>query len=617
MQRRDFCKLFAAAAATSALPPSAQADGAAPSAAGNGLDSFTEDYGKFCAMPASEREFHFFDGKNLVKEKLDEQTWQPSNAHYSKDPPLPASFWDGVPVESPIPDLGGEGPYLPNWDSLLQYDVPEWYRDAKFGIWAHWSPQCVPEAGDWYARGMYSQGTDAVDNPDEDKQYQFQLDHYGHPSRFGYKDLCAQWTLLNWQPEELMQRYKKAGARLFIALANHHDSLDTWNSKHQPWNAAHVGPHRDVVGEWAAAARKHDMRFGVTVHQARNWWWFQTSHAADKTGPLAGVPYDGRLTAAEGKGQWWEGLDPQRLYGAKHPFNALPPVSYVKNFYDRTRDLIDQHDPDLLYFDDVLLPLGWGGMNIASYYYNHNLKTRTGRMEAILNVKGVPDRLAKAVIADYERDITNQIMTYPWQSETCLGDWHYLRSLYNEPGEFGGYLHPRDIIHWMTYAVSKNGTFILNVPGKPDGTIDLKEIAVLDKITAWMQVNGDAIYSTRPWKVFGEGPNMKTREGSDQGGGNQTGVSVSDLGATDIRFTRNKANTVVYAIALGWPKDAFVVRSLGIDAATKPGKIEHVQLLGTEEKLTWKQGADNLRVDLPKHYRPTTDYAAALKIYLA
>jgi alpha-L-fucosidase len=617
MQRRDFCKLFAAAAAASSFPSSAQADVAAQSGAGNGFDSFTEDYAQFCAMPASEREFYFFDGKNLVKEKLDEQTWQPSNAHYPKDLPLPAGFWDGTPLESLIANLGGEGPYKPTWDSLLQYDVPEWYRDAKFGIWAHWSPQCVPEAGDWYARGMYSQGTDSVDNPDEDKQYQFQLDHYGHPSRFGYKDLIAQWTLLNWQPEELIQRYKKAGARLFIALANHHDSFDTWNSKHQPWNAANLGPHRDVVGEWAAAARKHDMRFGVTVHQGRNWWWFQTSHGADKTGPLAGVPYDGRLTAAEGKGQWWEGLDPQRLYGAKHPYNALPAISYVKNFYDRTRDLIDQHDPDLLYFDDVLLPLGWGGMNIGSYYYNHNLKTHNGKMEAILNVKMVPDRLAKAVVADYERGITNQIMPYPWQSETCIGDWHYLRSLYNEPGEFGGYLHPRDIIHWMIDAVSKNGTFILNVPGKPDGTIDPKEIAVLDKITDWMQVNGDAIYATRPWKVFGEGPNMKTREGSDRGGGNQTGVSVSNLGATDIRFTRNKANTVVYALALGWPKDAFVVRSLGTDAATKPGKIEHVQLFGTEEKLTWKQAGDSLRVELPKHYRPTTDYAAALKISLA
>ncbi len=147
---------------------------------------------------------------------------------------------------SPIPNLAGDGPYKPTWDSLLQYDAPEWYRDAKFGIWAHWSPQCVPEDGDWYARNMYIEGQ---------KQYKYQLQHYGPQSRFGYKDLCAQWTLLNWEPEELIARYKKAGARLFVALANHHDGFDAWNSKHQPWNAVNLGPHRDVIGTWAKAAR--------------------------------------------------------------------------------------------------------------------------------------------------------------------------------------------------------------------------------------------------------------------------------------------------------------------------------------------------------------------------
>ena len=250
---------------------------------------------------------------------------------------------------------------------MLEYEAPDWYQDAKFGIWAHWSPQCVAEAGDWYARNMYVE---------DQRQYKYQLEHYGPPSQFGYKELCAQWTLLNWEPDELITRYKNAGAKIFVALANHHDSFDAWDSKHQPWNATAVGPHRDVIGTWAAAARKQGLRFGVTVHQARNWWWFQPSHSADKSGPNAGIPYDGCLTQAEGKDQWWQGLDPQRLYGVKHPAGALPDTSYVKNFYDRTRDLIDQHNPDLLYFDDSLLPLGWAGMNIAAYFYNNSLETK-------------------------------------------------------------------------------------------------------------------------------------------------------------------------------------------------------------------------------------------------
>jgi alpha-L-fucosidase len=539
-------------------------------------------------------------GGKIAETIPDNSTWKPNGWGEPPELPLPGGSWDGVPMESPIPNLPGEGPYKPTWNSLLQYEAPEWYQDAKFGIWAHWSPQCVPEDGDWYARNVYVQGQ---------PQYQYHLEHYGHPSRFGYKDLCAQWTLLNWDPEELISRYKKAGAKIFIALANHHDGFDTWGSKHHPWNSVAIGPHRDVVGTWAAAARKQSLRFGVTVHQARNWWWFQTSHDSDKSGPLAGVSYDGNLTEADGKEQWWQGLDPKLLYGVKHPFDALPDISYVKNFYDRTCDLIDQHDPDLLYFDNSLLPLGWAGMNIGAYFYNNNLKTHGGKMEAVLTIKDVPDRLAKAVIADYERGLTSGIMQYPWQSETCIGEWHYNRALFDKPGEYGGYLPPRDVTHWLIDTVSKNGTFILNVPGRPDGTIDSKEIAVLDGIATWMQANGEAIYETRPWKVYGEGPNM-VKPGSFQGN------SVSNLGPKDIRFTRNKANNIVYALVLGWPTEATLVRSLGLSAATQPGKVAGVELLGTGDKVNWRQDASSLRVELPKPYRPDVDYAAALRVTL-
>ncbi|MGO9012650.1 MAG: alpha-L-fucosidase [Bryobacteraceae bacterium] len=595
MNRRNFCRIAAAAATMPALPR-AQQSGAAKS-----FDKYTQDYAAFCAAPEHERVFYALDGGRIVGEKLNEDGWKATAWGEAPKLPVPNGSWDGVPMDSPIPGLGGEGPYKPTWDSLLQYDVPEWYRDAKFGIWAHWSPQCVPEAGDWYARNMYLENS-----PD----YKYHLEHYGHPSKFGYKDLCAQWTLLNWHPDELIQRYKNAGARIFFTLANHHDGFDAWDSKHHPWNAVNSGPHRDVVGTWAAAARRHGLRFGVTVHQARNWWWFQTAHGADKSGPLAGVPYDGKMTATDGKDAWWAGLDPQCLYAPKHPENALPDVSYVKDFYDRTRDLIDQHDPDLLYFDNSLFPLGWGGMNIASYYYNHNLKTHDGRMEAVANIKQVPDHLAKAVVADYERGLTGGIMPYPWQSETCLGQWHYRRSLVEEPGEYGGYMEPRDILHWMIDTVSKNGTFILNVPGKPDGTIDHKEIAILDQIAGWMQINGEAIYEARPWKVYGEGPNA-VKSGSFQGN------SVHNLGPKDIRFTRNKANTVIYAIVLGWPSDAFVIESLGLSAATQPAKIANVRLLGSGENLTWEQTAAGLRVQLPWQESPAMDYAAALKLFLA
>jgi len=564
-----------------------------------GFNQLTQSYAQLCATPELERVFYALRGNAVLPEKLDEATWKEPGWGLPDKPPMPTGWWNGVPLRSPIPGLAGQGPFQPTWESLGQYECPEWYQDAKFGIWNHWSPQCVPEDGDWLARNIYV---------DDQPQHRDFLQHYGHPSKFGYKDLCAQWTLLNWQPEELMDLYSSAGARIFIALANHHDGFDAWNSSHQPWNAANVGPHRDVIGTWSKAARDRGMKFGVTVHQARNWWWFQPAHGADRTGPYAGVPYDGGLTLADGKNQWWEGLDPQMLYGPKHPADALPDPSYVKNFYDRTRDLIDQHDPDLLYFDDSLLPLGWAGMSIGAYFYNHRL-ARHGAVDAVLNVKDVPPDLRKAVVADIERGLSSEILPNPWQSETCIGQWHYRESLFEEPGEYGGYLHPADAIHWMADTVSKNGTFILNIPGRPDGTIDSKERRIVEEIGAWMKINGEAIYATRPWKVYGEGPTA-IKQGSFQGD------SIKRMTARDIRYTRNKAGTVVYAITLGWPEEEMRLTSLGTGAGTKPGKVAHVELLGTAARPVFRQDASALHVQLPRA-RPKTDYAAALKIRLA
>ncbi|MGH8294011.1 MAG: alpha-L-fucosidase [Steroidobacteraceae bacterium] len=605
MKRRSFFKIVAGTAAAAALPLGSRrglAGAAAPA-----FDRIRQTYARFCATPEKQRIFYALHGKRIVSERLNESSWRPTAWGQPPELPVPGGSWDGVPMIPPVADLAGQGPFAPTWDSLTQYACPDWYRDAKFGIWNHWSPQCVPEDGDWYARNMYIQGAPKFGRQIE--QYDYQLAHYGHPSRFGYKDLCPQWTLLNWQPDELMDLYVRAGAKLFLALANHHDGFDTWKSTHHPWNAQNIGPHRDVIGAWAQAARRRGLRFGVTVHQPRNWWWFQPAHGADSTGPYAGVPYDGHLTLADGRGQWWEGYDPQQLYGPKHPFDALPDTSYVKNFYDRTRDLVDRHDPDLLYFDNALLPLGWGGMCVGAYFYNRSQSRHGGAVDGVINVKNVPERLRKSVVADIERGLSGRILQHPWQSETCIGNWHYLRTLYEAPGEFGAYMHPREAIHWLIDTVSKNGTFILNIPGKPDGTIDSKERLILERIGAWTAVNGEAIYATRPWSVYGEGPNT-IHAGSFQG------KSIQQLSAKDIRFTRNKTGNIVYAIALGWPAEPMLIRSLGSAAATRPGVVTRVELLGAQATPRWRQAADGLQVDL-SGLRPGSDYAAALRIHLA
>ena len=198
------------------------------------------------------------------------------------------------------------GPFTPDWRSFRQYECPEWFRDAKFGIWAHWSPQCQPEQGDWYAYHMYKQGS---------RQYKYHVEHYGHPSKFGYKDVCNLWKAEKWDPEKLIQLYKRAGAKYFVAMANHHCNFDSWNSKYQPWNSVNIGPKKDIVGIWAETARRHGLRFGVTVHTARAWEWYEVAHGADTTGPLQGRALRRRADEGRRQGQVVGGLDPADLYG--------------------------------------------------------------------------------------------------------------------------------------------------------------------------------------------------------------------------------------------------------------------------------------------------------------
>jgi len=464
------------------------------------------------------------------------------------------------------------GPFEPSWESLKNYECPEWFRDAKFGIWTHWSPQQVPEQGDWYARNMYIQGH---------RHYNYHVQHYGHPSKFGYKDICRLWTLEKWDPEGLMDLFVRAGAKYFVALANHHCNFDCWDSTYHEWNSVRVGPKRDVVGTWAKVARERGLRFGASVHTARAWWWFEVAHGSDKEGPMAGVPYDGNLTKEDGKGQWWEGLDPQKLYCRTHKPGEPPDDEYLLNFFLRVKDLIDKYRLDLLYFDDGILPLNnispQIGLRIAAHLYNSSILWH-GRCEAVMTTKGLPSELRKALVWDIERGRAEQIEPYPWQIDTSIGDWHYRRNDH--------YKSPEQIIHTLIDVVSKNGNMLLNVPGKGDGTIDDEVVRILEAIGGWLKVNGEAIYGTRPWLKFGEDPNMHVTED----------IGAVKFTANDFRFT-TKGKTL-YAIALGWAEGGkWLIGSLA--SIWDGNKIESVQLLGYDGKLKWQQTNEGLLVEAP------------------
>jgi alpha-L-fucosidase len=463
-----------------------------------------------------------------------------------------------------------EGPFEPTWQSLQSFRCPEWFRDAKLGFWAHWGPQAVPMYGDWYARNMYIEGSD---------QYRFHWRTYGHPSQLGFKDICTSWKAENFDPDALMQQYRQAGARYFVALAVHHDNFDCCDSKHHSWNAVKIGPKKDIVGLWKQAAHRHGLRFGVSEHLARSYSWFNTNKLADKTGPFSGIPYDGVNS---------EHAD---FYFPPHgditfAYPAQPPEWWKKQWFLRIRDLLERYDPDVLYTDGAV-PFGEVGRRLIAHFYNMNTRSHGEHCEAVYTLKHYTgefehnhgEYVEGIGVLDVERGVVSEIHAQPWQTDTCIGGWFYDRH--------AAYKTTADIVHMLVDIVSKNGNLLLNIPLRPDGTIDDESRHVMQGIGGWMATNGAAVYETRPWKVFGEGP-TRTMEGTFSEASQQ-------WTAKDFRFTC-KGN-MVYAFQMAWPADrqAFITSMKLIDSL----RVKEVSLIGYDGIVFWSQMADSLHIDLP------------------
>lgn len=479
-----------------------------------------------------------------------------------------------------------KGKFQPTWSSLENYQVPEWFRNAKFGIWAHWGPQCVEGSGDWMARSMYLEGS---------AEYKHHVEHYGHPSEVGFKDIIPLFKAEKWNPDKLVEFYKKIGAQYFFALGNHHDNFDLWDSKYQAWNSKNMGPKRDILAEWEQAARKYELPFGISFHADHAWTWYEPSQRYDRNGPKAGVPYDGTLTKADGKGKWWEGYDPQDLYAQNHPMSkgswvdgmihsqwawgngaCLPTQEYCTNFYNRTVDAINRYNPDLIYFDVTVVPfypISDAGLKIAAHFYNHNMATHKGKLEAVMLSKILDENQRKAIVWDVERGAPNEIMEQPWQSCSCIGGWHYNTSIY----ENNWYKSAADVVKLLVDIVSKNGNLLLSVPLRADGTFDEKEEKILNEFGDWMNINKEAILDTRPWEIFGEGPIAEADIKINAQGFNEG--SYSKATAQEIRFTQTKKD--LYATVLAWPTEKqILIKSLSDESKLFPGKISRVELLG-------------------------------------
>ncbi len=453
------------------------------------------------------------------------------------------------------------GPFAPTWDSLRTYECPQWFKDAKFGIWAHWGPQCTPMCGDWYARRIYQP---------HDPLYQHHWRVYGHPSKFGYKDIIKLWKAEKFDPEGLMDMYKAAGAKYFVAQAVHHDNFDNWNSMHHRWNATKVGPMKDIVGLWHQAAEKRGLPFGVSEHIGASFSWMKYNKNCDPDGPYAGVPYDGNNPEYEDLYQ------PNK--GDKDDWYTTNPWWHAK-WFERMKDLVDQHHPDLFYSDGGV-PFGEVGLKLIAHLYNTSARLHSGVNHAVYNQKDTNPQVYKVGVLDIERGQRPGIAEDPWQTDTCVGGWFFdSRQIYKTP---------EHVIEMLVDIISKNGSLLLNLPQMPDGTLDEQCLWLLKVLEKWFKANAEGVYGTHPWKVAAEGPTNPA-----------TGAFKEDAvpwTPEDFRFTAK--NNTVYAFQMRYPdKGIAAVRQLGKELS---GAVTNVTLLGYPGKVTFEQKERALVIHAPE-----------------
>ncbi|MBN1769109.1 MAG: alpha-L-fucosidase [Prolixibacteraceae bacterium] len=516
-----------------------------------------------------------------------------------------------IKIDIPI----AQGPFEPTWESIEKNypGEPDWLREAKFGIWVHFGPQAAGESGDWYARNLYKQGHLANEN---------HLKRYGHPSEVGYKEVLRDWNPTKLDPAKLTKIYEDAGARFLMIQGVHHDNYDLWNSKYHQWNSVNIGPKRDILGEWIKACRANDMHYGVTFHHEYTWWWWQTAFGCDKEGDKKGVPYDGNLTMADGKGKWWEGYDPRLLYGIDlreykdveanaHSGWTPAPAGIFSNHLEyaqwystqwalRMMDVVENYDPDFIYTDGTVQgPFTGNGTGtgiksnamplVMADYYNRTLKNR-GKVNTFSIVKfrhktnGTVNTEEFGVPADIKTD-------QPWIAEAPVGDWFYSPDFTYDSGM---------MIRYVIEAIARDGNAALCISLLPDGSLNQASEKMLKEVGVWMRRNGEAVYGSHAWKIPGEGEIIDGKLKMLPGGGLRQKHADFKFDVQDFRFTVGK-NGSLFAFCMIVPKagSKLKIKALGLDNKNLDKPIKNVTLLGYNGNLKWKQETDGLVVTCP------------------
>jgi len=453
-----------------------------------------------------------------------------------------------------INEVVSAGPFQPTWDSLKGYHVPSWYEGGKFGIFIHWGVYAVPGFGnEWYPRNMYLEGS---------PEFQHHVATYGPQETFGYKDFIPQFTAEKYDPDAWASLFKQAGAQFVVPVAEHHDGFAMYDSAYSEWTAAKMGPRRDLLGDLAAAVRKQFLVFGLSSHRAEHWWFYNGGMAFDAD--VKDLRYAG-------------------LYAPAQPKTMQPNEEFLDDWLLRTCELVDKYQPQLIWFDWWIEEPAFQPylQRFAAYYYNRGAEWQRG---VAINHKhrSFPEGTA---VFDIERGQLDDIRPLFWQNDTSVSknSWGYVKDQ--------DYRTVDSIVDDLADIVSKNGALLLNIGPRPDGTIPEPEQELLRGVGQWLTVNGEAIYGTRPWKVFGEGP-TQVMEGSF------TDTKRAPFTSQDIRFTTR--GDTLYAIALAWPDDGEVmITALGANSRLYQRAIEKVELLGHGEPVQCIQHAGGLTIALP------------------
>lgn len=472
--------------------------------------------------------------------------------------------------------------------SLVKYQTPEWYKDAKLGYWVHWGIYSIPayagdHAAEWYGRWMYAvdDGSGKNRGPGFEKRglktAEYHRTHFGNPKEFGYKDFVPMFTAEKFDANVWADLFVEGGAKFFTMMAMHHDNFCLWDSESTPFNSVNMGPKRDFVAEMKEAISKRGLRFGVSNHSAWNGDFFAFNH------------YNG-----------FDGL--QKEYQPLYGTGSVDSLAKVK-WWERTTELAEKYKPDLYYFD-----WGWhvGSFtkqdreDFVAFYYNKAIDWNFGGFPSpnvVVNYKGRENLPYGSAVLDLERGGMKDIEKRLWQNDTSLG----LKSWSYDPNEV--YRGPNQVVDMLMDIISKNGVLMLNIGPNADGSIPEKAKTSIKQIGKWLKKNGEAVYATRPWEVYGEGATVP--EESMEG-------DVVEYIANDIRFTRNKDNTILYATFLSWPGEEAVITILNnknIDLS----KLDKVALLETSQEIPFKQDKDGFYITFPDNTK-TTEYAYVIKL---